>query len=367
MVYINTILAQGSLESYASLRNLSLIPKKGFLALLINWRPLSILNTIYKLIAKALANRSKTFMPLWIRPSQTSFVKDRHILKNIFTAQEAMYWALSSQQNLALILLDFEKAYDRVSWVFLENALILFGFSSLRVSWIRALYVDASIQIIVNGQKNQPFSLGRSVRQGCPLAPYFFLFVADIFGNILDDQKYRVLDLKLPDNSFLISIMFADDTSLYLLGVPKNLDRAFKILELYCSASGSKLNGHKTRCIWASSILKTFSWGDNLGVQWLEEGEATQYVDIPLRFKRSPDKIDLAALAFISKHLNFWTSRQCSLASKFINATQAIEASLWFISGCVDISYKTLKKIIGLIRNYIWSRDAYHKARPKVA
>ena len=264
VVYINTILAQGSLGSYVSLSNLSLIPKKGFLALLTNWRPLSILNTIYKLIAKALANRSKTFMPLWIRPSQTGFVKGRHILENIFTTQEAMYWAVSSQQNLALILLEFEKAYNRVSWAFLENASIYFGFSPLWISWIRALYVDASTKIIVNGQKNQLFCLGRSVRQGCPLAPYLF-FVVDILGYTLDDKKYGVLVLKLSDNSFLTSIMFADDTSLYLSGVPKNLDRAFKILELYCSALGSKLNGHKTRCIWASSIPKTFSWGDNLG------------------------------------------------------------------------------------------------------
>ena len=102
-------------------------------------------------------------------------------------------------------------------------------------------------------------------------------------------------------------------------------------------------------------------------MQWLEEGEATRYVGIPLGFKISQDKKDAVALVFVSKHLNFWTSKQCSLAGIFINAIQAIEASLWFISRCVDISYKTLKKIIGLIGNYIWSGDAYHNARAKVA
>ena len=194
--------------------------------------------------------------------------------------------------------------------------------------------MDASTQIIVNGQKGQSFSLGRSVRQGCPLAPYLFLFVADILGYMLDDQKYGVVGLKLLDNFILTSIMFVDDTSLYLSGFPENLDKAFKILELYCLASGSKLNGHKTRCIWASSTPKNFSWGDNLGVQWLEEGKATIYVGIPLGFKISQDSKDAATLAFVSKHLNFWTSRQCFLARRFINATQAIEASLWFSWMC---------------------------------
>ena len=184
---------------------------------------------------------------------------------------------------------------------------------------------------------------------------------------MLDDQKYGVEGLKLPDNSFLTSIMFTNDNSLYLVSYPENLDQAFKVIDIYCSASGVKLNGHKTRCIWASSLPRNFSWGENLGVQWLLEGEATRYVGIPLGYKISQDIKDAIALAFVTKHLNFWTHRQCSLATRFTNVSQAIEASLWFIAGCVDISYKTLKKIIGLIGNYIWLGDAYHRARVKVA
>ena len=139
--------------------------------------------------------------------------------------------------------------------------------------------------------------------------------------------------------------MFVDDTSLYLPSYPKNLDQAFKVIDLYCTASGGKLNGHKTRCIRASSLPKNFSWGDNLGVQWLVQGEATRYVGIPLGFKISQDTKDAATLAFMTKHLNFWTDRQCTLAARFNNTTQAIEASLWFIARCVDISYTTLKNI----------------------
>ena len=75
--------------------------------------------------------------------------------------------------------------------------------------------------------------------------------------------------------------MFADDTSLYLLGNPKNLDKAFKVLELYSSALEGKLNGHKTKCIWTSTTPRNFTWWKNLGVQWLEEGELTRSVEIP--------------------------------------------------------------------------------------
>ena len=92
-------------------------------------------------------------------------------------------------------------------------------------------------------------------------------------------------------------------------------------------------------------LSKEFYLGINLGIKWLNERKAMRYVGIPLGFKISQDTKDAAALAFVNKHLIFWTNRQCSLAGRFFNATQAIEASLWFIEGCIDISFETLKNI----------------------
>ena len=93
------------------------------------------------------------------------------------------------------------------------------------------------------------------------------------------------------------------------------------------------------------------------------EGEATRYVGIPLGFNNSQETKVATALALVNKHLTFWTIKQCSLAGRFLNATQAIEGLL----ECIDILFKTLKKITRLIRNYMCSRDAHHKAKAKVA
>ena len=156
-----------------------------------------VLNTIYKLIAKALANRSKPLCHYGLDHLKLDLLKEDIFLENIFIVQKAMYWATTSQQNLAIILLDFEKVYDRISWVFLDSILIHIGFSLLWVSWIRALHVDASTQILVNGQKGKLFPLERSFRQGCLRASYLFFFVADVLGYILKDEKYGVENLKL--------------------------------------------------------------------------------------------------------------------------------------------------------------------------
>ena len=99
---------------------------------------------------------------------------------------------------------------------FYKSTLIHFDFSVLWFSFIRALDIDASTQILINGQKGQSFSLKKSIRQGCFLVSYLSFFIANVLEYMLDDKKYRVESLKLLDNFSLASIMFANDISYYL-------------------------------------------------------------------------------------------------------------------------------------------------------
>jgi hypothetical protein len=100
------------------------------------------------------------------------FVEGRSILDNAFMAQEALEWAKESDQDLVLLLLDFEKVFDRIEWGFLFTALAKLGFNSTWVRWVRSLYQAASLAIKVNGAIRPNFQLARSVRQSYPLAPY---------------------------------------------------------------------------------------------------------------------------------------------------------------------------------------------------
>jgi hypothetical protein len=99
-------------------------------------------------------------------------MKDRSIIDNVFLAIEAMEWATETNQPMVMLLLDFEKAYDRVEWGFLEGTLNKLGFNSTWISWVRALYIDSWCSVGLNGQTSDPFKLTRSIRQGCPLAPF---------------------------------------------------------------------------------------------------------------------------------------------------------------------------------------------------
>ncbi|MCO5573615.1 hypothetical protein L7F22_027387 [Adiantum nelumboides] len=99
-----------------------------------------------------------------------------------------MDWARTSATPLAILLLDFEKAYNRVDWGFLEGSLARTGFPEAWIRGISALYRSASSSVTIGGHVGRAFQISRSVRQGCPLAPYLFLFVAETMSDFIRAQ-----------------------------------------------------------------------------------------------------------------------------------------------------------------------------------
>ena len=118
-------------------------------------------------------------LPKFICPTQTSFIKGRYILENLITSWEAMEWAKTSNQEVVMLLVDFEKAYDRVEWDFFIKMLRDFGFPPNFCSYVKVFLVDASTLIEVNGAFSKPIKLSRSINQGCPLAPALFFIASN--------------------------------------------------------------------------------------------------------------------------------------------------------------------------------------------
>lgn len=360
-------LSSGVLDDAIKLGITNLIPKGGTQTLLKNLRPISVLTASYKLIAKTLANRLQPLLPEVILPTQTAFVKDRFILDNVFLAMESIDWALESNQDLVILLLDFEKAYDRVNWTFLEASMEKLGFSREWISWTSALYRDAESVLLVNGKKLPKFKVERSVRQGCPLAPYLYLFISDVLAYMVNDDSYGIVGLRLPDDSLVRIQCFADDTALYLKGTRENMQRAFKVIELFCAASGAKLNWNKSSAIWVSHLPRNWTWGEDMGLVWLDDGVATKYLGFPFGKNLLQKDKDAKILHQVRSKLNFWTGKRLSLAARVLVSNQVILASIWYFASCCAISKGVLLRVRTLVRNFIWGDQPDKRIRARVA
>lgn len=125
----------------------------------------------------------------FFRPNQIGFLKGRNIIDNVYLVFEMMDWVVESNQSIVMLLLDFEKAYDRVKWGFLEGKLATLGFSNQWIDWVKTLYVDSWCLVGVNGTTSEAFKLSRLVWQDCPLAPFLYLFVVDCLSYLLDNTN----------------------------------------------------------------------------------------------------------------------------------------------------------------------------------
>jgi hypothetical protein len=169
----------------------------------------------------------------------------KSILDNNFLAHESLEWAVESGQDLILLLLDFEKTFNRIEWGFLFLALSKLNFSPKWIKWVSSVYWLASSSVKVNKKSRGDFKLSRLVRHGYPLAPYTFILLIDVLGHILDDTKYKVEGLTLPKGGYMQDQTFANDTTFCLKGTQSNMDKARIVLDFFYLASRAKINWGK--------------------------------------------------------------------------------------------------------------------------
>ena len=140
-----------------------------------NWRPITLLNSIYKFYSGIWANRIKKNLPKLIGNSQTGFVQNRFIGENNRLTLDILKESEHAKLSGLLILVDFEKAFDSISWDYITKILKLFNFSDQTIQVIQSLQKNSISKILQNGHCSDIINLERGCRQGTPF-PLTFLF-----------------------------------------------------------------------------------------------------------------------------------------------------------------------------------------------
>ena len=150
-----------------------LVPKEGGAEDIKDFRPIYLVNSLYKLIAKVLANRLNKVISKLINTAQNAFVVGRQILDASLIANEVIDSIMKKKEKGILCKLDIEKAYDTLNWNFLLSSLQKMGFSERWIEWIKWCITTISFLVIVNGSPADYFKSTRGLRQGDPLSLIF--------------------------------------------------------------------------------------------------------------------------------------------------------------------------------------------------
>ncbi|CAM2095864.1 unnamed protein product [Caretta caretta] len=207
---------------------LALLPKKGDLRDLQNWRPVSLLSTDYKVVAKVISLRLGSMLADMVLSDQTYTVPGHSIFDNLYLVRNLLELGCRDGLWFALLSLDQEKAFDRVDHGYLLSTLRAFGFGPQFVGFLWVLYASAECLVRLNWTLTEPVSFGR------------------LIGLVLWEPELR-----------LVLSAYADDV-LLMVQDPGDLAEMEACQAIYSAASSARINWVKI------SGLAVGDWRQNL-------------------------------------------------------------------------------------------------------
>lgn len=184
-----------------------------------------------------------------ISPNQLAFVPGHLIQDNILVAHEAFHFLKMQKKGKisdTAVQLDFNKAYNRIQWDFLQALMRQMGFNG---DWVMQCMSTVTFSVFVNGAKCTTFKPSRGLCQGDPLSPYLFLWVVEVLLKLLNHRLERkdLSGMKVRrDCPVLSHLMFAGDVLLFLKADVSQCHIVLKILDIYGKTSGQSINFEKS-------------------------------------------------------------------------------------------------------------------------
>jgi exonuclease III len=216
------------------------------------YRPLTMLNCDYKLLAKTVSLRFNVPLTTVIDSTQTAFLQGRWIGENVLVHMEEIDYLETTQQPGVIAFLDFEKAYDRISRGWVARCMEGLGFGPNAMLWVHLLFEGTRACCRFNGFHTREFAVRSGVAQGSPLSPALYLIAAQPLAARLRrlQSSGQLPSITLPDGTAAPpSHQHADDITLHVPSLPAL--RACMTLAVlpWCDASASKANAEKTKAL----------------------------------------------------------------------------------------------------------------------
>jgi hypothetical protein len=346
---------------------IALIPKIKNPTHITKFRPISLCNVIYKLIAKVLANRLKKVLGTIISPNQSAFIPGRLITDNIIIAFEVLHTMdtrLKGAEGYMALKLDMSKAYDRVEWNFLEIVMSRIGFANRWVQLLMTCVRTVKYFVLINGRPFGKIFPSRGLRQGDLLSPYFFILCAEGLSTGLKkmEQAGGITGLPLTRGGTRLNhLFFVNDNLLFCKVDTTEWFCIQKVLDDYKKASGQRLNKGKT------SLFFSRNTGEDMRAQVLSIAgiNTTQryekYLGLPALIGKSKVSSLSGIKGRIWDKMQGWKEKFLSHARKEIMLKAVVQAIPTYTMSVFKVPKTLCNEINSMMAKFWWG----HKENDK--
>jgi hypothetical protein len=259
--------------------------------------------------------------------------------------------------------MNIKKAYDKVSWNFLQQSLRMKGFCPKWCNWIESIVKGGNVGVKINDDIGHFFQTKKGLRQGDPLSPLLFNIVADMLATLISRAKengqIRGLVPHLVEDGLSI-LQYADDTILFLeddLNQAKNLKI---VLNTFEKLSGLKINFHKSELYcFGNAKSRTVSYGEIFGCK---EGTLPfRYLGIPMNTHKIRNQDWQLVETRFQKKLASWKSKLLSAGGRLVLINAVLSSLPMFMMSFFRIPKGVLKKLDYYRSRFYWQSDEHKK------
>ena len=305
------------------------LPKKGNLQLCQNYRTISLISHVSKVMLKIILNRLKPVAENIIAEEQAGFRAGRSTNEQIFNLRIICEKHLQHQQDLYHVFIDFKKAFDRVWHAALWATMRKYNINTNLVRIIEKLYEQATSAVLLNGTKGDWFRTTVGVRQGCLLSPTLFnIFLERIMEDALEHHQGTISIGGRP----ITNLRFADDID-GLAGSEEELASLVEQLDRAASAYGMEISAEKTKIM--TNNTNGFTSAIKIQDKPLEEVNSFKYLGSIISDEGSKHEIVARiaqTTAAIGKLQTLWKDKNISLRHK-IHLMRTLALSI-FLYAC---------------------------------
>ncbi|CAN1153186.1 LINE-1 retrotransposable element ORF2 protein [Linum perenne] len=323
------------------------------------FRPISLCNVTYKLMAKCVADRLRSCMGNLVNETQTSFVPGRNITDNIIILQEVVHSmrSKSGKKGWMTIKLDLAKAFDRLEWSFVEDTLRRANIPENLVKIILCCISTTSTQVLWNGGLTPSFKPGRGLRQGCPLSPFLFTLCIERLSILIFNEinQGSWLPIKLAkDGPPLSHLFFADDLMLFGEASLSQCRSISKCHDRFCLASGQLVSLDKSRVFFSKNTQGASRRNICRSLGIAETTDLGRYLGVPVIHGRVRKDTFSYILERIDKKLDGWKRNTLSLAGCVTLAQSVLNSLPSYAMQTVALPASILNAIDCRIRRFVW-------------